>query len=117
ADIIGLSGLITPSLDEMVHVAREMQREGFTLPLLIGGATTSRIHTAVKIAPAYHGPVLHVRDASKAVGVVSHLRSDTSASKFLKDARDQQAAARDKYSSGQPAVQLLPINEARARKP
>ena len=72
-DIIGLSGLITPSLDEMVHVAREMQREGFTLPLLIGGATTSARHTAVKIAPQYHGPVVHVKDASKSVGVVDRL--------------------------------------------
>jgi methylmalonyl-CoA mutase cobalamin-binding domain/chain len=67
-DIIGLSGLITPSLDEMVHVAKEMEREGFDLPLLIGGATTSKIHTAVKIAPEYHAPVVHVKDASLAVG-------------------------------------------------
>src|SRR5437016_5635252 len=69
-DLIGLSGLITPSLDEMVHAAREMQREGFTIPLLIGGATTSRVHTAVKIAPAFQQPVVHVLDASRAVGVV-----------------------------------------------
>ena len=68
ADMIGLSGLITPSLDEMVHVAREMEREGFEVPLLIGGATTSAKHTAVKIAPAYHGPVVHVKDASRSVG-------------------------------------------------
>jgi 5-methyltetrahydrofolate--homocysteine methyltransferase len=73
ADMIGLSGLITPSLDEMVHVAREMDREGFTLPLLIGGATTSAKHTAVKIAPAYSGPVVHVKDASRSVGVVDQL--------------------------------------------
>ena len=72
-DMIGLSGLITPSLDEMVHVAREMQREGFTMPLLIGGATTSAKHTAVKIAPAYHGPVVHVKDASRSVPVVEKL--------------------------------------------
>jgi len=71
--MIGLSGLITPSLDEMVHVAREMQREGFTMPLLIGGATTSPKHTAVKIAPAYVGPVVHVKDASRSVGVVDRL--------------------------------------------
>src|SRR6185436_4129223 len=70
ADIVGLSGLITPSLEEMVHVAREMERQGFTKPLLIGGATTSRTHTAVKIAPAYSGPVVYVLDASRAVGVV-----------------------------------------------
>src|SRR5262249_22615655 len=72
-NLIGLSGLITPSLDEMVHVAREMQREGFTVPLLIGGATTSRVHTSVKIAPAYEQPTVHVLDASRAVGVVSNL--------------------------------------------
>src|SRR5207302_8867148 len=73
ADLIGLSGLITPSLDEMVHVAREMERSGFDMPLLIGGATTSSKHTAVKIAPAYHGPVVHVKDASRSVGVVERL--------------------------------------------
>src|SRR5881227_4183911 len=76
ADAIGLSGLITPSLDEMVHVAQEMERENFKLPLLIGGATTSRIHTAVKIAPAYDEPVIHVLDASRAVGVVGSLLSE-----------------------------------------
>src|SRR5690625_7305016 len=68
-DVIGLSGLITPSLDEMAHVAKEMTREGFTIPLLIGGATTSRMHTAVKIAPAYKNPVIHVLDASRSVTV------------------------------------------------
>ena len=73
ADVIGLSGLITPSLDEMVHVAQEMEREGFQLPLLIGGATTSRAHTAVKIAPHYHSSTVHVLDASRAVGVVNSL--------------------------------------------
>src|SRR5437667_792277 len=72
-DMIGLSGLITPSLDEMVHVAREMEREGFELPLLIGGATTSARHTAVKISPAYHGTVIHAKDASRSVGVVDRL--------------------------------------------
>src|SRR2546429_1391340 len=72
-DMIGLSGLITPSLDEMVHVAKEMEREGFAVPLLIGGATTSAKHTAVKIAPAYHETVLHVKDASRCVGVVDRL--------------------------------------------
>ena len=71
ADIIGLSGLITPSLEEMRHLAGEMERQGFELPLLIGGATTSRTHTAVKIEPEYHGPVIHVADASRAVGVAS----------------------------------------------
>src|SRR5919197_2732274 len=79
ADIIGLSGLITPSLDEMAFVAREMERRGFTLPLLIGGATTSRQHTAVKIAPEYSGPVVHVLDASRAVDVVASLLGDNRA--------------------------------------
>ena len=77
ADLVGLSGLITPSLDEMVFVAREMERRGFTIPLLIGGATTSRQHTAVKIAPERSQPVVHVADASRAVDVVSSLLSDT----------------------------------------
>ena len=76
ADAIGLSGLITPSLDEMVHNAKEMQREGFDIPLLIGGATTSQTHTAVKIAPGYEQPVIHVKDASRAVGVVQNLVSE-----------------------------------------
>src|SRR6185369_17310134 len=75
-DVIGLSGLITPSLDEMVHVAREMKRQGFTLPLLIGGATTSKKHTAVRIAPEYPGPVVHVVDASLSVPVVENLLDD-----------------------------------------
>src|SRR5204862_3329434 len=73
ADLIGLSGLITPSLDEMAHVAKEMEREGFTIPLLIGGATTSSKHTAVRIAPSYHEPTVHVLDASQSVGVVGSL--------------------------------------------
>ena len=73
ADMIGLSGLITPSLDEMVHVASEMQRQGFTIPLMIGGATTSPAHTAVKIAPAYEHPVIHSKDASRCVGVCRSL--------------------------------------------
>src|SRR6185312_12951015 len=76
ADVIGLSGLITPSLDEMVHVAQEMERESFSVPLLIGGATTSRAHTAVKISQHYRGSVVHVLDASRAVGVVSNLLND-----------------------------------------
>ena len=84
ADVIGLSGLITPSLDEMVHVASEMERQGFDIPLLIGGATTSKIHTAVRIAPAYHAPIVHVLDASRSVGVVSSLASD--------DRKDEYAA-------------------------
>ena len=85
ADIIGLSGLITPSLDEMVHVAKEMERLGFEVPLLIGGATTSRKHTAIKIAPSYHGPTVHVLDASRAVGVVGSLLSSDLREGFLAD--------------------------------
>ena len=83
ADVIGLSGLITPSLDEMVHVAREMERQGFKLPLLIGGATTSRAHTAVKIAPSYSEPVVHVLDASRAVPVTTSLLSDEGKPAFV----------------------------------
>src|SRR3546814_348994 len=82
ADMIGLSGLITPSLDEMVTVAEEMQRAGMTMPLLIGGATTSKVHTALRIDPAYQGPVLHVLDASRAVGVATSLVSDTGRDKI-----------------------------------
>ena len=94
-DVIGLSGLITPSLDEMVHVAQEMERLDFDLPLLIGGATTSRAHTAVKIAPHYSGPTVHVLDASRAVGVVSALISDDQKPEFVgKNSHDQQRFAR-----------------------
>ena len=81
ADLIGLSGLITPSLDEMIHVAAEMERQGFTIPLLIGGATTSRAHTALRIEPAYSGPVVHVHDASRAVGVAGALVETTGATR------------------------------------
>jgi 5-methyltetrahydrofolate--homocysteine methyltransferase len=83
ADVIGLSGLITPSLDEMVHVAREMERQGFKLPLLIGGATTTRAHTAIKIAPHYSEPVVHVLDASRAVPVTTSLLSDVGKDAFV----------------------------------
>ena len=83
ADLIGLSGLITPSLDEMVHVAREMERQGFKLPLLIGGATTSRAHTAIKIAPHYSEPVVHVLDASRAVPVTTSLLSEDGKAAFV----------------------------------
>src|SRR5437870_11222477 len=89
ADVIGLSGLITPSLDEMVHVAQEMEREGFRLPLLIGGATTSRAHTAVKIAPHYHASTVHVLDASRAVGVVNSLLNEELKSAFDKKTREE----------------------------
>src|SRR5437867_6417111 len=87
-NIVGLSGLITPSLDEMVHVAREMAREGLDMPLLIGGATTSRIHTALKIAPAYCHPVVHVLDASRAVGVLGNLINPELRPNFVQDNED-----------------------------
>jgi 5-methyltetrahydrofolate--homocysteine methyltransferase len=116
-DIVGLSGLITPSLDEMVHVAREMERGGFTLPLLIGGATTSRAHTAIKIAPAYHEPVIHVPDASRAVGVVADLiRPETRAELARKHAAEQESL-REQHAGRRSLKPLLPIDEARRRRP
>jgi 5-methyltetrahydrofolate--homocysteine methyltransferase len=116
ADMVGLSGLITPSLDEMVHVAREMEREGFEIPLLIGGATTSRVHTAVKIAPAYRQPVVHVLDASRAVGVVGHLRSPELKRVFVEENAREQEKARATHR-GAAAPSLLSLEEARKRKP
>jgi 5-methyltetrahydrofolate--homocysteine methyltransferase len=115
-DLVGLSGLITPSLDEMVHVASELQREGFQVPLLIGGATTSLAHTAVKIAPAYGRPVVHVQDASRAVGVVSSLKNPALCRSFVEENRGEQERIRERYRGPQTAV-LLPIEEARRRKP
>jgi 5-methyltetrahydrofolate--homocysteine methyltransferase len=115
-DMIGLSGLITPSLDEMVHVAREMQRQGFTMPLLIGGATTSKIHTAVKIVPAYSHPVVHVLDASRAVGTVSSLMSDDLRDAYVQATRRAQDEARARYLGRLPDVSLLNLEEARSRK-
>jgi 5-methyltetrahydrofolate--homocysteine methyltransferase len=114
ADIVGLSGLITPSLDEMVLVAREMERRGMTMPLLIGGATTSRQHTAVKIAPEYGGPVLHVLDASRAVDVVSSLLGAKRA-EFDKQNRAAQAETRDKYAA-RAEKPLLSYERARANR-
>ena len=98
-DMIGLSGLITPSLDEMVHVAREMEREGFEIPLLIGGATTSAKHTAVKIAPQYHGPVVHVKDASKSVGVVDRLSRPEARAELDRQNRAVQSEGAGGFSS------------------
>ncbi|RJY08251.1 methionine synthase [Aurantiacibacter aquimixticola] len=112
ADIIGLSGLITPSLDEMVTVAEEMQRADMTLPLLIGGATTSRLHTALRIDPAYKGPVLHVLDASRAVGVASRLLSDTQRDGLVNDTAGEYQVMRDKRA-GKEASKLLTLGEAR----
>ena len=115
ADMIGLSGLITPSLDEMVHVAKEMEREGFTIPLLIGGATTSRVHTAVKIAPHFRQPVVHVLDASRAVGVVSQLKNPATRPAFQEENLKEQNRLR---AAHKPAAQkLLTLEEARRRKP
>ncbi len=116
ADAIGLSGLITPSLDEMVFVASEMQRLGFTLPLLIGGATTSRTHTAVKIAPAYKGPTIYVTDASRAVPVVQKLLGKDRDS-FVGDAKKDQTLAREQYLAGQDKRPRVPIAIARERAP
>ncbi len=112
ADMIGLSGLITPSLDEMVTVAEEMQRAGMTMPLLIGGATTSRVHTALRIDPAYTGPVIHVLDASRAVGVASQLLSDTQAEGFIgSTAAEYEKIRVARANKGQ--SELLPIGVAR----
>ncbi|MBX3563423.1 MAG: methionine synthase [Sphingomonas sp.] len=112
ADMIGLSGLITPSLDEMVTVAEEMQRSGMTMPLLIGGATTSRVHTALRIEPAYKGPVVHVLDASRAVGVATTLVSDTIRDDYVaKVAAEYEAVRQARANRGQ--SELLPLEKAR----
>jgi 5-methyltetrahydrofolate--homocysteine methyltransferase len=116
ADLIGLSGLITPSLEEMVHVAKEMERQGFTMPLLIGGATTSRTHTAVKIAPAYRNAVVHVQDASRAVGVMGNLVSEELRGNFADENRLEQERAREKHQSRK-AQPLLSLADARTKKP
>ncbi|RIV75597.1 methionine synthase [Pelagerythrobacter aerophilus] len=116
ADMIGLSGLITPSLDEMVTVAEEMQRAGMTMPLLIGGATTSKVHTALKIDPAYEGPVIHVLDASRAVGVASRLLSDTQCEGFVAETAADYAHVRD-VRAGKTASVLLSLEDARANAP
>jgi 5-methyltetrahydrofolate--homocysteine methyltransferase len=114
ADIIGLSGLITPSLEEMVHVAREMERQKFKLPLLIGGATTSRAHTAVKIAPHYSEPVVHIVDASRAVPVTTSLLSDESRGAFIAHHRAEYDAVRKAYAA--PQQKTIPLAAARARR-
>ncbi len=114
ADLIGLSGLITPSLDEMVHVAREMERQGFKLPLLIGGATTSRRHTAIKIAPHYSEPVVHVLDASRAVPVTTSLLSDDGKSAFVAQHRADYEALRKAHSA--PRLQVVSLEAARAKR-
>jgi len=113
-DIIGLSGLITPSLEEMAHVAREMEREGFTIPLLIGGATTSRVHTAVKIAPHYSGVTIYVPDASRSVGVCSSLLSDGLREEYARSVRADYDKIRTQHQSKKPSAPLLSIAQARA---
>ena len=112
-DVIGLSGLITPSLDEMVHVARELQRSGYTQPLLIGGATTSKLHTAVKIEPQYDHPVIHVLDASRSVGVMSQLLSDAHTS-YLAALRAENEEIRTRYANRSNRTQYLTLEESRA---
>jgi len=116
ADVIGLSGLITPSLDEMVHVAQEMEREGFRLPLLIGGATTSRAHTAVKIAPHYGASTIHVLDASRAVGVVNSLLNEELKPQFDKKTREEYERLRQEHAAKTKRKKLLPLEEARQNR-
>jgi 5-methyltetrahydrofolate--homocysteine methyltransferase len=113
-DLIGLSGLITPSLDEMVHVAREMERQGFKLPLLIGGATTSRRHTAIKIAPHYSQPVVHILDASRAVPVTTSLLSDDGKDAFVAQHRTEYEALRKAHAA--PRQQVVSLETARTRR-
>jgi 5-methyltetrahydrofolate--homocysteine methyltransferase len=114
-DIVGLSGLITPSLSQMVHVAREMERVGLDLPLLVGGATTSRVHTALKIEGCYGGPTIHVRDASRAVGVLGRLRDRRGRDAFVSEVRAEYAELRRRRAQGKGPAELLPLEEARAR--
>jgi 5-methyltetrahydrofolate--homocysteine methyltransferase len=116
ADAIGLSGLITPSLEEMVHTAKEMERLGLGLPLLIGGATTSKVHTAVRIAPAYHGPTVHVLDASRSVGVLSSLLSPDRREPFAAEVRKEYARLRVEHEARRADVRLVPIGEARRNR-
>ena len=113
ADAVGLSGLITPSLEEMAHVAGEMQREGFTLPLLIGGATTSRVHTAVKIAPHYEGPTVYVPDASRAVGVTTQLLSRDARAGFVAEVAADYVRIREQHAAKKGPA-LVPLAQARA---
>ncbi len=115
-DMIGLSGLITPSLDEMVHVAKEMERLGFKIPLLIGGATTSKVHTAVKIAQNYSGPVVHVNDASKSVPVASNLLSEDQRKPFLTDLLKDYDRVREQNKNAQSQAKFITLEEARQNK-
>ncbi|MBM3790889.1 MAG: methionine synthase, partial [Acidobacteria bacterium] len=117
ACVVGISGLITPSLDEMVHVAGEMAREGFQIPLLIGGATTSGVHTAVKIAPAYPHPVVHVPDASRAAGVMAALMNPETQDLFTEEVREKQTALRERHRMRRHQRALVPLAHARSRRP
>ena len=116
ADVIGLSGLITPSLDEMVNFASEMERQGFDIPLLIGGATTSRAHTAVKVSQKYHGPVIWVKDASRSVPVVAALLSDEQRPQLLADVEADYVELRERHAAKQDSRPLLKIAQARANR-
>ncbi|WP_129716143.1 methionine synthase [Pedobacter sp. SYP-B3415] len=116
ADIIGLSGLITPSLDEMVHFAKEMEREGFDIPLIVGGATTSRIHAAVKIAPNYSGPAIHVLDASRSVTVCSTLMNAETRETYIRDIRAEYDKAREAHLNKRSDKRFKPIEEARENR-
>ena len=113
-DMIGLSGLITPSLDEMVHVAKEMQRAGLQIPIMIGGATTSPLHTALKIAPVYEGPVIHLKDASQNALVAARLLNPAQKQEFVQALKEEQAALREKNETKQ--VKLASLEEAQKNK-
>ncbi len=115
-DIIGLSGLITPSLEEMVSVAAEMERQKFDVPLLIGGATTSKIHTAVRIEPSYSHPVIHVKDASKSVGVASNLMNINNRERYAKELKEEYRKLRETYSDAKAKVDYISLEEARKNK-
>ena len=113
-DVIGLSGLITPSLDEMVHVAKEMERLGLKIPLLIGGATTSRAHTAVKIDPCYSGAVVHVLDASKSVPVVSQLLNPETKEVYAQNIKNEYLKLAEDHAKRQSAKDIIPYIEAKS---
>src|SRR5690606_8963221 len=115
ADVVGVSGLITPSLDERVHIAREMARRGLDTPLLIGGATTSKVHTAVKIAPVYDGPVVHVLDASKSVPTVSALVG-AGRERFVSEVAAEYEAVREHYAGRSRTQTMLSLEDARANR-
>jgi 5-methyltetrahydrofolate--homocysteine methyltransferase len=116
ADIVGLSGLITPSLDEMVNFAKEMERQGFEIPLLIGGATTSRAHTAVKVAPQYHGPVVWVKDASRSVPVASALLSEEQRPGLMDRVVKEYDAIRERHAGREQRDRLLPLSAVRGKR-